>query len=220
MAETWIHHTLAHLHARRGNVERGRELAARVRSVLLENGQTQLHALMAELVGDVELMAGDPARAVEVLRDGVAVTATVREPDAMLSSFLARAAWLGGDRELARSAAEQGLTGGGWIRPFAELSLGRVLAAEGQLDDALATARRSVEFFEQTDFLTFHAWALEAMADVQSAAGRREDAATSLERAVGLHDRKGNTAAADRARSALEALRESSRPSAGLHSEA
>ena len=116
---SWMWHAMAHLVARLGRFDEARELAAKCLAILDELGQTAPRALLSELAADVEQVAGDARAAMEVLKDGLEQTDQMGAPSAMLASFLARNAWLAGDRDVAVSAAARGLEGGGWLRAVA-----------------------------------------------------------------------------------------------------
>ena len=190
--EGWMWHALAHLRARLGEFHEARELAARTRAILDEHGQLYEHAIMSEMVADVEVLAGDPAAAVRVLEAGLDATTRAGLPSAMLAAFLARAACLAGDLERAGAAANVGMTGDAWVRAIAESSLARVLAAEGRQEEAAQLSREAVASFVGTDFLNFHGWVMVNHAEVMEALGRRDEAIQALETAIDLHARKGS----------------------------
>jgi tetratricopeptide (TPR) repeat protein len=81
------------------------------------------------------------------------------------------------------------------------------LARLGWLEEAEALAREAVGHAEGTEFLGFHADALVVLAEVLQLAGKPEEAASALEEAVVLYERKGNVVSADSARALLEELR-------------
>jgi hypothetical protein len=65
-----IAHALAHMHARLGDFELARSMAARYREIAPESGQRSLAALLTEVVADVEMLAGDPDAAERILGEG------------------------------------------------------------------------------------------------------------------------------------------------------
>jgi class 3 adenylate cyclase/predicted ATPase len=81
----------------------------------------------------------------------------------------------------------------GWSGNMAEA---RLKAHRGEYDEALALARSVVEHAEQSDELNGRALMWLGVAEVQESAGRGEDAARSVARAIELYELKGNVAAA------------------------
>jgi ATP/maltotriose-dependent transcriptional regulator MalT len=165
-------HGLAHLQARRGDFAEARALATRSDASLLRHGQSYEAALQSELWADIELSAGDAAAAVVVLRTGFEITERSGKPSLMLAAFLSQAAVAARQEADAEAAAEQAIAGGGWIRAIALGSLGRVRADQGRLAEAELLTREAIEYFEQTDFLTFRARACLDRADVLGRSGR------------------------------------------------
>jgi tetratricopeptide (TPR) repeat protein len=78
------------------------------------------------------------------------------------------------------------------------------LAQLGRLEEAEPLAREAVGHARGTHFVGFHADALLVLADVLRLAGRREEAASALEEAVALYERKENSVSAAKARALLE----------------
>ena len=107
---------------------------------------------------------------------------------------------------VAEAGAEQAIDGGGWIRAIAQGTLGRVRAAQGRDADADLLTRDSLDYFERTDFLTFHARACLDRADVLWRSGRREAAIDAVRMARALHDRKGSPVEAGQAERLLDEL--------------
>jgi tetratricopeptide (TPR) repeat protein len=82
-----------------------------------------------------------------------------------------------------------------------------LLAREGEHDRAARAAREAVEVAERTDLLNDNGHALVDLAQVLALAGRNEDAALELEKALELYARKGNIVLAERARRRIAELR-------------
>jgi tetratricopeptide (TPR) repeat protein len=190
--EGWMWHALAHLQARLGQFDEARDLAARSRVILEENGQLHEHASLSEVVADVEVLAGDTVAATRVLEEGFAWSAGRGTPSPMLAAFLARAAWLAGDPARAESAAIDGIGGDAWVQAIARSVLGRVRASEGRHDEAEGLSRAAVATFERTDFLNFHGWVMVNRAEILEEAGRRAEAIAAFQAALDLHERKGS----------------------------
>jgi ATP/maltotriose-dependent transcriptional regulator MalT len=84
---------------------------------------------------------------------------------------------------------------------------GLVLAARGEHAEAERLAREAVELAERTDYLLLRAEAFSALADVLAAAGRWNEAAAAVERALAELERKQDVAGAALVRARLEELR-------------
>jgi class 3 adenylate cyclase/tetratricopeptide (TPR) repeat protein len=81
------------------------------------------------------------------------------------------------------------------------------LGSIGRLDEAEALARDAVELSRQSDFLNIRGDTLVDLAGILRLCGRpAESAATALEEAVALYERKGNVVSAARARALIEEL--------------
>jgi tetratricopeptide (TPR) repeat protein len=77
----------------------------------------------------------------------------------------------------------------------------KVLARRGEHAEAERHARDAVLRAHQTDMLNWEGRALVDLAEVLALAGRREEAAVELDRAIALYERKGNVVAEAMARS-------------------
>jgi tetratricopeptide (TPR) repeat protein len=201
--EGWMWHALAHFQARLGQFDEARDLAARCRVILEENGQLYEHATLSEVVADVEVLAGDFGAATRVLEDGLARSTATGTPSPMLAAFLGRAAWLAGDPARAEAAATEGIAGDAWVQAIARSVLGRVRASEGHHDEADELSSAAVATFERTDFLNFHGWVMVNRAEILEAAGRRREAIAAFETAIALHARKGSLVEVDTIRRRL-----------------
>ena len=82
---------------------------------------------------------------------------------------------------------------------------GKVFAHLGQFEQAEQVAREAVKFAASSDFHPAHAEALMDLAEVLALAGDANAAATAMAEAIRFYELKGNSLAADRARSRLEA---------------
>ena len=83
-------------------------------------------------------------------------------------------------------------------------ALALVEARRGHRESALVLANEAVEITASTDWLHVRGLTLEDRAEVEVAAGRTSAARRSLAEAQALHERKGNVAAASRARQRFE----------------
>jgi class 3 adenylate cyclase/tetratricopeptide (TPR) repeat protein len=190
--EAWMNHALGHLLAKRGEFDEARARAAASRRVLEENGMVLDHAVLAELTADVEYQAGDPAAAVRTLSDGLAIYHGLGRESAILASHLGHMAWHAGELDLAEGSTTEGMSIGGWAWALTLGTLGRVRARQGRFEEADEHVREALDYWETTDYLTYHGWTLEALGDIAAMAGRRDKAIAAFEQAVELHRRKGS----------------------------
>ena len=79
----------------------------------------------------------------------------------------------------------------------------KILAREGRCDEAEALAREAVALVEPTDLLSHRGDAMLDLADVLRTCGRPEESDRATRAGLALYERKGNVAAAARARSLL-----------------
>jgi tetratricopeptide (TPR) repeat protein len=204
--------TLSHLEARRGNVEEARKNIEEGRRRLRELGLHVLAAATSHAAGYIELIAGRPDGAEEVLREGYTELARMGEK-AYLSTVavdLAEALYRRDDLEEAESftrisegAADPSDLSSqiGWRSVRA-----KVLARRGSLDEAERLARDAVTLADGTDFVDEAGDALSDLAEVLVLTGRNEAARAELLRALELYERKGNLVLAERARRRLAEL--------------
>jgi ATP/maltotriose-dependent transcriptional regulator MalT len=78
----------------------------------------------------------------------------------------------------------------------------RLAAHRGDLVEAEQPAAAAIELADEMDRPNIQAPIWIAFAEVQRAAGRTQDAAAAVQKALELYERKGNVAAADRVREA------------------
>ncbi len=201
----------AHLAAMRGRFEEARRLAGQSRSIYEELGlRMDMAVMVAYSSGNVEMLAGDPARAEAELRWGYDILERMGEKGylstvaAVLSHALcAQGRWDEASMftEISEEAAsaEDVLSQVPWRGARA-----RVLASRDAFEDAERLARQAIELARPTDFLDLHANALMDLAEVTRLANRPDEYAASLRQAIGLFERKGNTVMASRAKTLLE----------------
>jgi DNA-binding SARP family transcriptional activator len=203
---------LAPLLAMQGRFDDGRRLVAESSATMRELGMNQLRTLIDVLNGRVEMLAGAPAAAEKVTRTGA--KRSIETADtwfyALSSVDLARAVC---DQD--RPAESLQILDESELRPsppdrelFVErltvraLALGRM----GYLAEAETAAIAAVRHVEGTEFLGYHAEALLALAEAQRLGGQAEAAASALEEAASLFERKGNVVSAAKARAMLAEL--------------
>jgi class 3 adenylate cyclase/tetratricopeptide (TPR) repeat protein len=202
-------HTLAGLHAMAGEFDRARELGDAAAQIAGKLGPSRFAALCSQFLGQVELLAGDPAAAVRWLRWGAGILERMGERGlrSEVTANLARAlAAQGLDDEALEQAS---LSGELAVRDdlYAQVErrgpLAIVLARRGRLDEAERLAAEAVELAADSDMLGMQAGALLDLATVRRLAGRNGDAAVLARQALDLAERKGHRVAAAQARELL-----------------
>jgi class 3 adenylate cyclase/tetratricopeptide (TPR) repeat protein len=196
--------------AMRGEFEAARAAVREIRPVAAELGLVT-GGLVGQEGGYVELLAGAPDAAVELLREawdrGAALGETGYRSTAgtLLAQALAAA---GRDAEaeavlaeVAAIAAPDDFDAHGRMRTVRAL----LLARRGQVEEAERLAREALEIVGTTDYLDSRADTHAALAEVLEAAGRLEDAASELRAALELFERKGNVVRAAQVRERLGA---------------
>ncbi len=205
------------LEAMRGRTDAARDILAAGRTTLEELGLTlELHELAVH-AGIVELLAGEPTAASELLRSardgfdalGVSVSA------AQAASLLARALveQRRDEEAIAETEYSEQHAGGDlkttitWLGARAE-----ALARAGAFDDALALARRAVALAVPTDALADEADAKMALARVLVAAGRGDEARAVAAEAQRLYKEKDHMVGARRAEQLAGACADATAP--------
>jgi class 3 adenylate cyclase/tetratricopeptide (TPR) repeat protein len=190
--------------ALQGDPLAARAALAHVRRVFRDLGR-EVSALATTIIsGPVELLAGEPDRAADVLREAAAGFGRVgdRAFASALAGYLAEACWRCSDLpgaaeavELARSTAGQGdvISQVRWRSVAAKLH-----AHEGRAEDALALSAEAVQLVSSTDEITSQGDVLADAAEVQELLGNLGAAQVLLRDAVLRYERKGATQAVAR----------------------
>jgi class 3 adenylate cyclase/tetratricopeptide (TPR) repeat protein len=200
---------LACLWAMRGEFGRARELIQAARAMFVDLGQAYALASSAESSGLVEMLAGDLAAAESELRRGVELLEGMGER-AYLSTL---GAMLADVLELAGKDDEAGR----FARTSEEASdpddidsqarwravKAKLLAKQGHWEPAEVLGREAVHLAAPTDVLNLHGHCYLALGAVLQASGRQTEAGEVFAAAVRAFDRKGNLAAAGRARARM-----------------
>jgi class 3 adenylate cyclase/tetratricopeptide (TPR) repeat protein len=204
-------HTLAGLHAMAGRFEEARELGEDAAEIAGKLGPSRFAAICAQFLGQVELLAGDPAAAERWLRWGAGILERMGERGlrAEMTANLARAlAAQGRDDqalELAEVSGEMAVRDDLYSQVERRGPLALVLARRGRLDEAERLAAEAVELAADTDMLAMRAGALLDLAGVLRLAGRGAEAGPLAGQALELAERKGHLVAANQARDLLDA---------------
>src|SRR5215212_5804354 len=202
-------HTLAALLAMAGDVARARELGEDAAQIAGKLGPNRFAAICSQFLGQVELLAGDPAAAERWLRWGAGILERMGERGlrAEMTANLARAlAAQGRDDEALEQATFSGELA---VRDdlYAQVErrgpLATALARRGEFEEAERVAAEAVELGADSDMLGMQATALLDLAGVLRLAGRPAEAAPLARWALELAEAKGHTVAAARARELL-----------------
>jgi class 3 adenylate cyclase/tetratricopeptide (TPR) repeat protein len=199
-------HTLAGLHAMAGEFDRARELGDEAVQIAGKLGPNRFAALCSQFLGQVELLAGDPAAAARWLRWGAGILERMGERGlrSELTANLARAlAEQGHDDEAleqANLAGELAVKDDLYAQVERRGPLAAVLARRGRLEEAERVASEAVELAADSDMLAMQAGALLDLARVLRQAGRPGEAAPLAAQALALAERKGHVVAAGQAR--------------------
>jgi class 3 adenylate cyclase len=198
---------LGGLEAMRGRFPEARRLVDRAESLYNDVGETALaHGNCGTVRGQIELLAEDPLAAEDALRTSYeALTAMGdRAHVATRAAELAEAVYRNGSLDEAWRLTEIAeVTGGDDDIPtqfFWRSVRGKLLACDGRAAEAEALAREAVALAEATDALSLRGTVLLDFADVLGRIGRSAESASAAAQALDLFVRKGNSAAAGRAR--------------------
>ena len=186
----------AGLKAMAGSFDEARDLIAAGRAEFEELGQMLHVAGSGQEAGLVEMLAGDPVAAEEKLRESMSALEAMGEK-AFLSTSAAMLARALNDQNryeeaeeatrLSEEAAADDPTMKAEWGPARAISL----AARERFDEAEEIARQALELASEPDDVLIRGYALEALAFVLNAAGKKDEAAPVLAEALELYERKG-----------------------------
>jgi len=196
----------APLLAKAGRLEEARQGLAFSRGVFEDLGLVLfLAAGWAQAAAELKLLEGDPVNAERHLSEGIEVLERIGERgywSSSLALLLSRSVFLQGRldeawRFLQRSqdVGEPGVVGS---RVLWDRMRARLLAADGEVAEAVEVARRAVEL-EDDEAIGGRANALMDLGEVLEIAGTRREAIACFEEAVSLHKRKGDVVSTARA---------------------
>ncbi len=159
-----------------------------------------------------ELLAGDPAAAAELGAEGCRMLEELGDKSfrSTAAGRLAQALYaldrLAEADASATQAAELGASEDAFTQMLWRQVRAKVLARGGEHAEAERIAREAVAIGQTTDDLDGQGDARADLATVLELAGRREESAAELERALELFERKGNRISAERTRARLGRL--------------
>lgn len=186
-----------------GNIREARRLIGQARALLEEVAMTTWMAgPMTQVVGLVELTAGDPATAERALRWGDETLQTIGEVGwrPTLVALLAEAVYEQGRHDeagvLAKACQDMAGSDDVWSQVLWRTVTGKVLARRGQADEGERLAREAVDLAASTDSLPIQGEVLLGLAEVLELTGRAQEASHTARQAVAVFERKGDTQAA------------------------
>ena len=199
--------------ARLGRFDESRSLLAEVRAELAERGGgIRLAVTIGHAFVDLELLAGDPAAAVDLGEEGCRLFEELGEKNwqAYTAGRLAQALYaldrLDECEAWAGRAGELGGSDDALAQMFSGQVKAKVLARRGELAEAERLARDAVTIGEETDMLDAQGDTYADLAEVLSLAGRPRGAIEALEQALERYERKGSLVSAQRAQVRLAEL--------------
>jgi tetratricopeptide (TPR) repeat protein len=214
-AESRVMCKLAQLRAMKGELEVGRALYRRGRTMLRDLGEGIFATTTGIDLALVEMLGGDLALAERELRSDYEYLARAGETYYLstMAALLARLVRDQGrdDEALALSRSAEAATADD---DFDSQALWRairapILARAGETEQAEELARTAVELVRRTEAPVLQADALSELATVLALAGKAGEAYQVIEEAVALYLAKGNTVAAARRKTWAEGLNRS-----------
>jgi class 3 adenylate cyclase/tetratricopeptide (TPR) repeat protein len=195
-------------YAMQGRFDEGRALVSQSAQILEDLGLRLRAAFVSDAAGVIETLAGDDAAAERALRLGYDTIDELGERAYLstVSALLANAICAQGryeDAEMFCSLAEEvGADDDLTTQVLWRSARAKVLAARGEIDEALRLAGAAVAMAEETDDVNMRADALMDLAEVVAVGGDTAAREQALRRAHELYVAKGNqvsAAVADRA---------------------
>ena len=211
-AEAMTRAPLSELYAYAGRFTDARAAMARAQSIQQKSGSRLYSAISAIFMGEIEMLAGEPATAEAQLRQGCEALRAIGERGYLVSSLtsLAEAVYAQGrldeadqlTREVETLATGDDLDAQAHWRA----TRAKVLARRGQITAARQLASEAEALFAPTPFATEQAGVLEVKAEVAKLAGEPDEAAGYLRAALHMYEARRASGLADRARTALASL--------------
>jgi tetratricopeptide (TPR) repeat protein len=192
-----------------GQTDEARETAARGRAILLDLGGVVPVMAAASRIGVMESVIGDLDRAEAGMRPAVEILARLGDRSYLstlapqLGRVLARKGKLA-DAESFGIMGRDTSPPDDWASQVSwRMALGLVGARRGDFAEAERLLREAVALSEDVDYINQVAEIWFDLAEVLTLAGRRDEAARALQRALALQDAKGNVVGAARTRNLL-----------------
>jgi hypothetical protein len=204
---------LAVLRAMRGEFARADELLFAGRNAFTELGMNVWAANTAQEAFYVEMLSGNPARAVTALRESYEALEEMGERGFLstIAAFLAHALYATDEYEEAHFYSQQSEHFAAADDVFSQVlwrtARAKVTAQGGAFVQAEALARDAIALAEETELLNIRADAHNDLAELLRLADRPREAAAALDTAAVRYELKENLTSLHRARSQSDALR-------------
>jgi tetratricopeptide (TPR) repeat protein len=201
---------LAALEAMNGDFGAARARCDRAAALLEELGQTLKLAVVRQVSGWVELLAGDAEAAERELRLGFDKLEEIGEKGylsttaALLAEATYAQARYDAADEFASVASESAAQDDVVTHTLWRATRGKICARRGDQGAADRLLREALELSRQTDDLNLQADKLLDLSEALSVGGRTGEITPLLTDALALYEAKGNVVAADRVRDALD----------------
>jgi class 3 adenylate cyclase/tetratricopeptide (TPR) repeat protein len=198
--------------ALQGHSDEARELLEQARTTFSDLGNKVALAVLAFSTGALELSVGDVAAAEREYRTALEAVQRMGERGRVpnLAGLLAETLLLQGRIEeaqryvaVAQEAAQEGETTG---QAFWRMAAAQLLARRGEAEEAVRLAEDAVSAMAETDELLNRPAVLRRQAEVLELVGRSAEAASTLQQAIDLFERKGAAAEVRLVRDRLAAL--------------
>ena len=205
--------SLGGLKAMRGDFDGARADIAEANRLAAEVGNRQIvESSGAHFSAGVELLAGDPHRALDVALPSYEAMAATGDL-AFSSTAAGHVAWallelgrLDDAERYARIALDTAAASDAASQTLGRQIDGQVLAHRGDFEEAERLLREAVAIGKDGEYLNNHAAVVLAYGEVVRLAGRLAEAAEAVSEAADLFGRKGNVVMLDRARRLLAEL--------------
>ena len=205
--------SLGGLKAMRGDFDGARADIAEANRLAAEVGNRQIvESSGAHFSAGVELLAGDPHRALDVALPSYEAMAATGDL-AFSSTAAGHVAWallelgrLDDAERYARIALDTAAASDAASQTLGRQIDGQVLAHRGDFEEAERLLREAVAIGKDGEYLNNHAAVVLAYGEVLRLAGRLAEAAEAVSEAADLFGRKGNVVMLDRARRLLAEL--------------
>ncbi|MGH2995858.1 MAG: tetratricopeptide repeat protein, partial [Gaiellaceae bacterium] len=197
------------LEAMRGRFDEARALFAQSRASFEEFGLELWVAALPQWSGPAELLAGEPGRAEQQLREGYESLRAMGDRGLLspVAAFLAQALYAQGRYEEAEELAAESAECASRDDLFPHVAWrgarAKALARRGDKVAAEGLAREAVALAGETDSLNLQGDAWADLAEVLASEGEENEASSCIERALGLYEAKGNVISAAHARARL-----------------
>jgi tetratricopeptide (TPR) repeat protein len=195
-----------------GRFSEARELFQRGKEIIEDLGLPIVAAGASQERFEIEMLAGDPEAAEVEVRRACEILEQLGEKGYLSTraALLAHALCAQGRYDEARPFIEVAVEAGSEDDRFTQAlwraARAKVLARQGNVDEALRLASEAVAIVAQTDWLNTRGDAMLDLAEVLELAGMRDEAAAAIAEAVRFYEQKGNIVAAGKAHELLAGL--------------